>query len=892
MSLTQTQVSELYVAIFNRASEGEGNSFWQGIDDTAENIANQMLATDDAVTYFGTSLDTNQAFIEHIYLNTLSKTATDDPDGIAFWVAALDAGSSRGFIVSELVAAAQATENAGTAQDQFLNRVAVSDYTANTVSDAPADYATSLAFDGDLTVTEDASTVTSAQALVDDIAAEDVVVTNIALTTGQDSIEGTDGADMIIGIVDGADDTFTLGDVIQGGAGTDTVTVTTNQTNISLGDVTLQSIENFVLDARTTAIGDIEVLAADIESLDIDGNDREQTTDTEVTDILGSTSVSLHDVDYDGNDFELYYDETDEALNVSVTLTNVDDAQGYFDGDEADDGSSDSDVMSVTLDGVLNTDGSANFYGGDFETFNVTVASDSEIEYIGVYYNDDGTDFTGNVNLVLNGDLTVSDYWDLSDDDTTSVFTITGSGNLDIADLDDSDGDSQIAAGAATGNIEILDINDESTSVVTGSGDDVIGLEGSTTVTSVGAGDDKVSVGAALTLDTSGATDVVDASIDGGEGTDTFEISAANALTSETNIAASTDDVSVSDAFTNFEALSITSLSTQDIDATEWGLADDVTIDGYTTGGSLTVNDAASVTVTGAGTTDFAIVVDGADDTGSDDDSVTVTVDGTNGTALNDLTIADVETVNLVSNNDDADESENDVNTVDLIAADAVTLNISGEASASLTLGATTDLTAVETIDASTFDGGLTLDLATASAGEDVTVTTGAGADDIIGSDQNDTISVGDGGNTVEGGAGLDTITLGDGVTEDDVDSIVFTAVTDSQGVTVDVINGFQVEVQSTDDVNTDSVVDSNDVINDIIDLSAVEVGTGSYSGEANGYGAVLTSLAGGGDTQAVLDVSTSTLYVDVNGDAALDDNDMAIQLTGITDLSADNFVF
>ncbi len=47
MSLTQTQVSQLYVAIFNRASEGSGNAFWQALDDMAA-AATQMLATTDA----------------------------------------------------------------------------------------------------------------------------------------------------------------------------------------------------------------------------------------------------------------------------------------------------------------------------------------------------------------------------------------------------------------------------------------------------------------------------------------------------------------------------------------------------------------------------------------------------------------------------------------------------------------------------------------------------------------------------------------------------------------------------------------------------------------------------------------------------------------------------
>jgi hypothetical protein len=62
MALTQTQVSQLYVAIFNRASEGAGNTYWQSSTDMAT-CANDMLATPDAQTYFGTSLNTNQAFI-------------------------------------------------------------------------------------------------------------------------------------------------------------------------------------------------------------------------------------------------------------------------------------------------------------------------------------------------------------------------------------------------------------------------------------------------------------------------------------------------------------------------------------------------------------------------------------------------------------------------------------------------------------------------------------------------------------------------------------------------------------------------------------------------------------------------------------------------------------
>ena len=130
MALTQTQVSQLYVAIFGRASEGDGNTYWQEHQDSMLDAANAMLDTDPAREYFGETLDNNQAFIEHIYENTLGKTVDEDPDGIAYWVSELDNGTSKAQVISSLIVAAQDPANAGDAQDQFNNKVMVSDYAA------------------------------------------------------------------------------------------------------------------------------------------------------------------------------------------------------------------------------------------------------------------------------------------------------------------------------------------------------------------------------------------------------------------------------------------------------------------------------------------------------------------------------------------------------------------------------------------------------------------------------------------------------------------------------------------------------------------------------------------------------------------------------------------
>ena len=42
MALTKTQISKLYVAIFGRASEGEGNLYWQQQNGDISTIANEM----------------------------------------------------------------------------------------------------------------------------------------------------------------------------------------------------------------------------------------------------------------------------------------------------------------------------------------------------------------------------------------------------------------------------------------------------------------------------------------------------------------------------------------------------------------------------------------------------------------------------------------------------------------------------------------------------------------------------------------------------------------------------------------------------------------------------------------------------------------------------------
>ncbi len=162
-ALTQTEVSQLYVSLLGRSSEGNGNIFWMNATDM-EQAASSMLDCKAVKSYFGTALDSNQAFIEHIYLNTLGKTYTEDKTGVDFWVSALNSGLSKGVIVTSLINALQSPDSAGAAQNRFNNTVEVSNYCADMVAvctdpDTFAGFITN--------VTDDDATITTAMELID-----------------------------------------------------------------------------------------------------------------------------------------------------------------------------------------------------------------------------------------------------------------------------------------------------------------------------------------------------------------------------------------------------------------------------------------------------------------------------------------------------------------------------------------------------------------------------------------------------------------------------------------------------------------------------------------------------------------------------------------------------
>jgi Ca2+-binding RTX toxin-like protein len=220
MALTKTQVSRLYITLFGRASEGEGNAYWQtaGADPDMASTADTMLQTEAAADFFGGSLDQDHAFVEHIYQNALGKNWEDDPEGIVFWINRLAVADSRGEVVAALIAAVQDPDNAGAAQTRFSNKVAVSDYTAEHIAEYTDDISFGALIAG---VTEDETTVADAVGLVDAFADAQENTMGFTLTPVRDRISGTPGNEVILG----TDDTYNENDVIDGGPGIDTLSL-------------------------------------------------------------------------------------------------------------------------------------------------------------------------------------------------------------------------------------------------------------------------------------------------------------------------------------------------------------------------------------------------------------------------------------------------------------------------------------------------------------------------------------------------------------------------------------------------------------------------------------------------------------------------------------------
>lgn len=235
----RTDVSQLYVALFGRAPDGEGLGYWVSQLDAGKSIvdiANAMYGTAPARTYYPSYL-TNQEIVGNFYTNVLGRTA--DAEGLAYWTDKLNAaGATPGSVIAEIigvVANYTGTDPAGLKSAAlFQNKVQVAQWYGEQNGNIAG--ATSI-LSG---VTEDPATVEAAK--TGGVQSGQT----FTLTTGADNVVGTVGNDTINGYIDStanAPQTLTAADVIAGGAGTDTLNVTVSGTAAALPAANITGVE-------------------------------------------------------------------------------------------------------------------------------------------------------------------------------------------------------------------------------------------------------------------------------------------------------------------------------------------------------------------------------------------------------------------------------------------------------------------------------------------------------------------------------------------------------------------------------------------------------------------------------------------------------------------------
>lgn len=280
-------VQQLYVAYFGRPADPVGLANFTAqlntigapttmaglnaaysTNSTVKTLVDQFgTSAESAALYTGTTL----AFVNSIYQNVLNRAA--DLEGLLFWAGAIDNGSlSRGKAAMSIMAGAQANTTAQGLIDAAVvaNKTTVAGnftaaldtaaeviaYSGNTAA------ATARAMLGQVTNTTDTvafqATVTSTVSTVV-TGSQNTVGTTYTLTVGSDtgaSFVGGSANDTFVANNVTAGDTWTVGDAIDGGAGTDTFNVTqTNAITIPTG-ATVTNIEtaNFLSGTSGTSL--------------------------------------------------------------------------------------------------------------------------------------------------------------------------------------------------------------------------------------------------------------------------------------------------------------------------------------------------------------------------------------------------------------------------------------------------------------------------------------------------------------------------------------------------------------------------------------------------------------------------------------------------------------
>lgn len=258
MAVTQAEVAQLYVALFNRAPEGAGFKAWIsfGHNKTQAEIAQLMLESPAAIDYYGGRIDQDKDYIELIYKNILGKDYTQDPDGINAWVKHLQLGHSRGETLVKIFEVAQSA--AAKAADPvaakiFENKTAISAYMAEKIANIETSVSGSYDYKPfqEIIKTTTDTNFEEQKAKIDALAAS----TSYTLTTEPNDLTGGVGQDIFNAVADSfvATNTLKPTDKIDGGMGENTLNVTLKDNFNGMTTGFIKNIDNLNLTNTSTA---------------------------------------------------------------------------------------------------------------------------------------------------------------------------------------------------------------------------------------------------------------------------------------------------------------------------------------------------------------------------------------------------------------------------------------------------------------------------------------------------------------------------------------------------------------------------------------------------------------------------------------------------------------
>ena len=689
------------------------------------------------------------------------------------------------------------------------------------------------------------------------------------LTAGTDTLVGGSSADVFnasIGLA--ADGTTAIAttnaiDSINGGAGIDTLNIeNTGSVNSLAGTYT--NIENLTF----IGSGTVNKTAAAATGADIDVTPFSGTITLKQTD---DTTVTLTNVT--GQTLALNAVATGTTLTAGLAATQA----------------------SVSLSSLAAV-GNATFNvaGAGLKTANLSV--DKTAAGTAVTVADTGTTNTIEAaNITATGASTVT-----VTSSALKTVTVAGAGLVTLTTT--TAPTTSVDASASTGGVNLVTALANTATFTGGAGKDTLTVGANTHVIALGAGDDSVTWTAAA-LGAGG-------SIDGGAGSDTVSLTAANAATATST---ATLGAAFAASVSNFEKFGVGATGTTPtvIDAQYIDGITQIVSAGSSALGTLTVNNlSANSTFESTAAQAAAVTLNLKDTTGLSDvlNLKFSAADGFANTTAGVITAAGVETLNITTLDTDttapttvfdAEVAATSVKSVvvagnvgiDLTGLTAVTLtsfDASGvtatgaagavtlttgalTAVATLTGGAGNDLiNAAAATKAVTLTGGAGIDTLTGSATVASILNGGEGNDILNGGAAADTINGGAGNDVISGGKGLDVLTGGAG---NDTFNIVFNtngniyaSITDAAAG--DILNFAN---SGTETFTTAAItLGSTAVFQDYLNQAAL-----SATGDVNG---VISWFQFSGNTYVVEDVSAGTSFV--NG------ADSVVQLTGLVNLA------